>query len=189
MRLSDCLDGTDHSGFFKSWVSKAKQKLLESRTGLLISAFEINGTPSPVGACPEGSSIWMACHMLQIIDPNFARDQYIRACTSLRRSFIGFGYSREWPESCQSSDDIDSGPIFPILEASASASGLAIMAARAFNDTVYLKQLLTSLEFAGFPTLKGPVLHYQASNPVGDAVLLYSMVQGPLWAKAVKGLL
>ena len=44
-----------------------------------------------------------------------------------------------------------------------------------------LRGLLTSLNFAGFPVRRGGQLRYCASNAVGDAVLLYSMVLGPLW--------
>lgn len=77
--------------------------------------------------------------------------------------------------------DIDSGPVIPGFGASASASGLAILAAAAFDDAKYLSVLLTSLEFGGFPTKRAGRLRYQASNPVGDAVLLYAMTEGPLW--------
>ena len=80
--------------------------------------------------------------------------------------------------------DIDSGPIVPIFGASASASGLAFLGAAGFHDVEYLTQLMTSLNFAGFPVKRGDALHYQASNPVGDAVLLYALVQGPLWEKS-----
>jgi hypothetical protein len=77
--------------------------------------------------------------------------------------------------------DVDSGPVIPLLGASASASGLAIMAAAAFDDVEYLRALFTSLEFAGFPAKHQGRLRYQASNQVGDAVLLYAMTEGPLW--------
>lgn len=79
--------------------------------------------------------------------------------------------------------DVDSGPIVPIFEASASASGLAFLGAAGFHDVQYLTQLMTSLNFSGFPVKQGDTLQYQASNPVGDAVLLYALVQGPLWEK------
>ena len=47
----------------------------------------------------------------------------------------------------------------------------------------YFTKLLTSLNAGGFPVESGGQLRYQASNPVGDAVLLYALVQGPLWEK------
>ena len=75
------------------------------------------------------------------------------------------------------------GPVAPLFGASASASGLAILGACAFEDRPYYGRLLTSLSFGGFPAERGGRLQYMASNPVGDAVLLYAMVQGPLWAE------
>ena len=84
--------------------------------------------------------------------------------------------------------DVDSGPVIPLLGASASASGLAIMAAAAFDDVEYLSSLLTSLECAGFPAERDGMLRYQASNPVGDAVLLYAMTEGPLWSLVREGM-
>ena len=122
--------------------------------------------------------------MLQIVDDAFAQDQYQRAKAQLGRSLLGFGYSREWPQDYEGIMDIDSGPIVPVIEASASASGLAFLGAAGFRDSTYLTQLMTSLNAAGFPVRKNGTLRYQASNPVGDAVLLYALVQGPLWEKA-----
>jgi len=82
----------------------------------LISAFTVDGTPVVCGSGPEGSSIWMAAHMLWLIDKDFATDQYQRAKKELARSFLGFGYSRELPESGQNAMDIDSawvqGPLW-----------------------------------------------------------------------------
>ena len=181
IRMADVLDGTDHSAFLARWIQTAKARLSEHATGLLISAFDVDGCPSPCGFSPEGSTIWMVCHMLQIVDREFARDQYLRARRELARTVLGFGYSREWPTSCPGSPDVDSGPVVPVLGASASASGLAIMGAAAFDDVEYLTSLLTSLNFLGFPTETDGQRYYQASNPVGDAVLLYGMVLGPLW--------
>ena len=54
----------------------AKQKLVDPKSGLLISSFTTDGAPM---AGPEGSSIWMVAHSLQLLDEDFARDQYQRA--------------------------------------------------------------------------------------------------------------
>ena len=183
IRMADVLDGSDHSAFLAGWVDTAKDRLTDPETGLLISAYAVDGTPAPSGPGPEGSSIWMACHMLQIVDAKFAEDQYRRARVQLGRSVLGFGYSREWPKGAAGAIDVDSGPVIPGLGASASASGLAIMAAAAFDDAAYFRALMNSLEFAGFPAERNGELRYQASNPVGDAVLLYALTEGPLWDK------
>jgi hypothetical protein len=186
IRMMDSLDGTDHSGFLSQWVGNAKENLSNPATGMLISSYEVDGTPAPTGHCPEGSSIFMSAHMLELVDPAFARDQYQRAKDTLEGSFLGFGFAREWPEACVGRADIDSGPIVPFLEASASASGMAVLGASVFGDEAYLESLLRSLELMGFPVEDSETLLYEASNPVGDAVLLYGMVEGPLWKRVLE---
>jgi hypothetical protein len=184
--MGDILDGSDNAEFLKSWVATAKNKLMDQQTGILISAFSVKGVPSPAAAGPEGSSIWMAAHMLEVVDPEFAKDQYQRAREELGGTLLGFGYSREWPVGLEGVMDIDSGPVVPVLGASASASGLAVMAAAAFGDDKYLEKLMTSLQFAGFSTEKNSKLRFLASNQVGDAVLLYAMTEGPLWKEVIR---
>jgi hypothetical protein len=178
IRISDVLDQQDHSAFFQQWITTARDRLADPKTGLLISSFMFDGTP---GDGPEGSSIWMTAHCLQLIDPAFAEDQYRKAKKELTGHFLGFGFAREWPESWKGSMDVDSGPVIPLFEVSAGSSGLAFVAAGSFQDKDYFSSLLTSLNFGGFPILTGNQLRYAAGNSVGDAVLLYSMVQGPVW--------
>jgi len=178
MRVADYLDGTDHSEFLRNWVTIAKAKLTDPKSGLLISTYTVAGRPI---YGPEGSTIWMAAHCLQVVDEDFAADQYARAKRELGREFLGFGDAWEWPASWTGSPDVDSGPVVPILGISAGASGLAFLGASSFKDDAYLSSLLASIEFAGFPANENGRLKYCASNQVGDAVLLYAAVQGPVW--------
>lgn len=178
IRMSDVLDGSDHTDFLERWVATAKNHLIDSQTGLLVSSYTFDGTALDG---PEGSSIWMAAHNLKIVDPLFAADQYQRAKMQLAGNVFGFGYAREWPVTWVGHPDIDSGPVIPILKMSAGSSGLAFIGAGAFDDERYLTALLTSLEFGAFPIRKQGQLYYAASNSVGDAVMLYALVQGPLW--------
>lgn len=182
VKMSDAVNHTDHGEFFRRWLATAKTKLVDKHTGILISSFNLTGA---VIDGPEGSSIWFVSHCLALLDEDFARDQYTRARKELYRSILGFGYAVEWPASYLGPPDIDSGPIIPVLHASAGSSGQAFMAANEFGDSGHLCELLTSLNLAGFPTERGGRLRYCASNQVGDAVLLYSLVLGPLW-KEVK---
>jgi len=78
---------------------------------------------------------------------------------------------------------VDSGPIFPVFNISAGASGMAFIGASAFKDEPFLSSLATTLEFAAFPSRKAGGLKYCASNQVGDAALLYAASLGPLWDK------
>ena len=180
MRFSDVLDGTDHRAFFREWLATAKEKLVDPTTGILVSSFTLEGQPNDG---PEGSSIWFASHCLRLVDEGFARDQYARARKELARGALGFAWAREWPKTWVGPTDVDSGPVVPIVEASAGSSGTAFVAASSFEDRAFWDGLLTSLDFAGFPIGDGERLRYAASNQVGDAVLLYSMVLGPLWQK------
>ena len=179
IKLGDILDGPRHKDFIDRWLEITKRELLDPETGLLYASYDVAGAPLQG---PEGSSIWMAAHCLQLVDEEFACDQYQRAKKELGGSFWGFGYAREWPHSYLGPPDVDSGPV--ILGISPASSGLGFMGAAAFNDTDYCRQLLTSLRFGGFPVETNGRLQFCASNQVGDAVVLYGAVVGPLWEKA-----
>lgn len=179
-KVADRLDGTDHAVLCRKWVDTAKSHLLHQATGLLVSSYQTDGTPLDG---PEGSTIWMVAHCLQVVDPVFARDQYERARKELGRTTMGFGYGVEWPASWQGPRDIDSGAIIPVLEVSAGSSGMAFMAASSFQDWTFLQALATTLDMAAFPSLKQGRLKYCASNQVGDAAILYAAVLGPLWER------
>lgn len=182
-KVADRLDGTDHSALCKNWISMAKAKLVHKQSGLLISSYATDGTPI---YGPEGSTIWMVAHCLQVVDEPFARDQYQRARKELGRVVLGFGYGTEWPASWQGPCDIDSGMVVPVFQVSAGSSGMAFMAASAFHDWEFLQALNATLDMAAFPSRKNGQLKYCASNQVGDAALLYACVLGPLWERTSK---
>lgn len=184
IKLSDCLNQTDHAEFISKWLSTAKQNLIDTKTGLLRSAFTLDGSPVNSAKGPEGSSIWMACHMLQFIDEPFAEEQYKTACKELMGNVFGFGYSREWPVGSRGNTDIDSGPVVPVFNASPSASGLALIAASAFKDRENFNRLTRSLNTFAFPTETDDRLYYQLSNELGDVVILYGLTAGPILEKA-----
>ena len=180
IRLADAAQGEDHSALLARWVANARERLVDPLTGMLVSEFTWDGQHNDG---PEGSSIFLVAHLLQVVDEGFARDQYSRARHLLGVDVAGFAYAREWPASWPNVDDVDSGPTIPIAGANAGASGLAVVAAAAFGDDAFLRGLLASLDFAAFPITDDRGLRYGASNQVGDAVLLYALVQGPLWER------
>ncbi len=182
-KVSDRLDGTDHSGLCRKWIAVAREKLVDEETGLLVSSFQTDGTPLDG---PEGSTIWMVVHCLSVVDDAFARDQYRRARKELGRIVLGFGYGAEWPASWEGPRDIDSGMVVPGFEVSAGSSGMAFMAASTFHDWEFLKALNSTLDMAAFPSRNSGRLKYCASNQVGDAALLYASVLGPLWERTAK---
>ena len=185
IRIADHLDGTDHSEFISQWIEMAKKELVEPQTGLLISAYTTWGY---VLHGPEGSTIWMVAHCLKLLDEELALDQYRRAKKELALHVCGFTVGREWPESWQEGyADIDSGPIVPVVGASAGSSGMAFIAGHSFGDSELLQGLIASLNFAAFPVETKETIRYCAGNQVGDAAMLYSMVLGPVWKKVKEG--
>jgi hypothetical protein len=180
IRMADRLDGTDHSALCREWLDMAKHKLIHPESGLLISSFTTDCQPLDG---PEGSTLWMVAHCLQLVDPDFARDQYERARKELGRTTLGFSYAREWPASWKGPADIDSGPIIPVFQISAGSSGMAFIGASAFHDDSFLSSLAATLDFAAFPSRRNGALKYCASNQVGDAALLYAATLGPIWQK------
>lgn len=178
LKASDVLDFTDHSALFEAWLRRAKTGLIDPRTGLLNSSYHLSGAPRDG---PEGSSIWLAVSMLALVDRDFAAAQYQLAKRALLHSIGGFGLAREWPHEALAEHDIDSGLQVPIVEASPSSSGLALVAAATFDDEAALGSLLASVEFAAFPVREHGELHYAAGNQLGDAVVLYALTLGPAW--------
>ena len=185
IKIVDALDGTDHSAFLTEWVAVARRRLVHDETGLLVSMYDLDGQ---VGDGPEGSTIWQVAHALQIVDPDFARDQYERARSELGLFVLGFGFGREWPSSWEGTQDIDSGMTMTPLHISPSSSGLALVAASAFGDEQLLSALLRSLDYAAFPVRDETGLRYAASSQLGDAVLLYALTLGPAWAEVERRL-
>lgn len=181
---SDYLDGTDHRDLFHRWIDFARTHLTDPQTGLLISAYTIDGAPL---YGPEGSSIWFVCHCLDIVDPAFAAGQYALAKRVLKASVGGFDYAREWPRHWRGSNVIDSGFVFPGLDISAGSTGMSLLAASTFHDTAFLAGLAATMDFGGFPIDNRHGLQYAAGNQVSDAVFLYSSVMGPVWDKVREG--
>ncbi|MGQ9649267.1 MAG: linalool dehydratase/isomerase domain-containing protein [Phycisphaerae bacterium] len=177
-RMHEVLDGEDYGQLRRDWIAKAKEKLVHQQTGLLCSSYTYEGQAVDG---PEGSTIWMAAHWLQIVDEDFAEDQYRRAKHEIAHQCLGFGWAGEWPKSWAGPMDIDSGPVIPFVDVSAGSSGQAFVAAASFDDVEYYRSLTTTLMFAGYPLSRDGRMQFCASNQVGDAVLLYSGVAGPLW--------
>jgi len=181
LRVSDGVDGRSHEPLIARWLASARLRLIEPRSGLLRSSFRHDGSPLDG---PEGSTLWLAAHMLQLVDEDFAKDQYQRARHELGHVAFGFGWASEWPASLRNVDDVDSGPTVPLVDANAGSSGLALVGAAAFDDEPFLEGLVTSLQFAAFPVKDETGLRFSAGNHLADAVLLYALTEGPLWQQA-----
>lgn len=178
LRVYDVNRGSDHGALLRRWVATARAKLIDPRTGMLVSSYTYAGRRLDG---PEGSTLWMAAHNLLIVDPEFAREQYALAKRYFARSFAGFGWAREWPDGPHGAD-IDSGPVFPGFDIGAASSGLAIAAAGTFGDSEYLEQLARSVDFAAIRVEDGQrQLHLAAASQVAEAVIAYGYGRGRFW--------
>lgn len=148
---------------------------VETVSGMMHSEYTLSGSPLDG---PEGSSIFLIATMLERVAPGLGAAQYALARKALLRSFLGFGYAREWAPGVQGVLDVDSGPVVPLFEASPSASGLSIVAAAAFEDSSTLDDLVIALWAAGFPTWSDGALSFATSNLVGDTVFLFGLLRG-----------
>lgn len=119
--------------------------------------------------------------MLRLVDPALAREQYALARAALGRDLLGFAWATEWPSGVEGAVDIDSGPIVPLMRASPSSSGLALLAARSFGDDRFSDALAASLGLAAIPDDAPDGRRFLASNALGDAVVLAGLTCGPLW--------
>ena len=180
IRVSDYLGGTDHGELISRWLAYAKANLVDPRTGMIISAYRLNGQ---MIYPPEGSSIWYVSHHLALLDEPFGREQYELAKKHLAGGFLGFGYAREWPAGLEDRMDVDSGLVLPGSGASVASSGLAFVAAGTYGDVEFLRALTTSVSALGFGVETDGGLRHAAGNQVGDAVMLYGLTTGPVWRK------
>ncbi len=177
LRAEEVLDGVDHGLLFARFESSARKHLLDPHgSGLLVSSFDMDAVP---GDGPEGSTLWFAVSALSVVAPELAAEQYTLARDHLGRSVLA--YSREWPSDRPTAEDVDSGPILPFLEASTSASGFAIAAARVHHDDRYSAQLTDALGAAEALLQLSPALTEWAGNPVADAVIVWGQGVGPLF--------
>jgi hypothetical protein len=184
LRMHEVLDGADHSALTGRWAEAVRTELVHPQTGLLVSEFDMQGNPMDG---PEGSSIWLVAVGMQLIDPDFAQQQYDLAREQLGGRILGMGYAREWPRGHEGAVDIDSGPLVPVIDASASSSGFALLASRAFGSRAWNRQLRRALGAAFVAMRLDPALAAAADNPVGQGVVLWGMSFGPVWQRLQEG--
>ncbi|MCA9566697.1 MAG: hypothetical protein KC656_02600 [Myxococcales bacterium] len=177
VRMADVLDGTDHQALVDGFLARVPG-LLHPASGLLNS--EVTSAGAALDG-PEGSSLWLVVTNLAVLDPTLANAQYDGAVRDLYHEALGLGWASEWGPTWRGPVDVDSGPIVPILDASPSSSGFALLATRAFRDDRRHAALARSLRAADLLLVLDPRLAELAGNPMGDVILLYALGHGPLW--------
>ncbi|MDG1481694.1 MAG: hypothetical protein P8R54_19015 [Myxococcota bacterium] len=180
LRMHEVTNDADHSALTERFVASVKSSLTHSGTGMMLSEFDMTGRPLDG---PEGSSIWFTSVGMLLLDPEFAHRQYALAEASLGDSLLGMGYAREWPSGYEGPVDIDSGPLVPFINASASSSGFALLASQAFSDQTWNQQLHRALGAAFLIMKLDRSLKAAADNPVGQGVVLWGEAFGPVWER------
>lgn len=166
LRLHDRLLGPRFEPVVADWLTAARARL-DPETGLLPHLV----TPVVEGA--RGSSQSIIQRFLPEIDPGWADTQY----REFRRQFVatplGLPGVREYPHGKDGAGDVDSGPL--ILGVSASATVVAVGAARVHGDQTFAAALTGLGEGLGVPvTLGGSKRYAFGVLPIGDAFLAWS---------------
>lgn len=164
LAMSDRVAHTiEHRARIARWSTVVRERYRDRAHGTLCQ------TADPrTGLCtsaPRASGTAIAAYFLTLADESLARllhDDLSRA----RRTFMGFGAVREYPEGVAASGDIDSGPV--LFGVSVAATGFAMGPAHAFNSRDDLQGYLRTADLFGAARSSGG---WVAGATLGDAIL------------------
>ncbi len=168
LRLYDQIFDRDNQALYRKWVTYARQRLLDPRTGLMV--FSVTSTGKGVGPS-RGSGVGWNSFYLPFVDKGFADEQYLKAKEHLVDS-LPFGAKglREYRHGIDGSGDIDSGPL--VLGLSTSGTGFFVAGARLARDVPMLTGLLLTAESVGSSWQWNGKRQYLLAPLVGDAIML-----------------
>lgn len=161
------------------WLERAKSEWLDKETGLLVSYLvEYEGYVEH-GPMIQGSYSALNCYYLSLIDPEFAKEQYICLKKYFKQDYPVNGIKEYYKKSCLFGFNIDAGPI--ILNLSPSGTAFAIGAATSLDDMKFRNQLLRTAEIAGSTVTWFGKSHYLLGNIalVGEAITLAMRTSAP----------
>jgi hypothetical protein len=175
LRRADEVTGQDHGQLIDRWLRRVND-LVDPRTGLLP-----HQTDPKTGAVIEGSrgsSQTIIQRMWPTVDPATRSEVYRRFRTYFVATRAGFVGVREYPDGVDGAGDVDSGPL--VLGFSASASAVAIGAARANGDESLAVAILHEADVFGAPlTIGGERRYAFGAVPIGDAFLTWARATPP----------
>jgi len=173
--LYDRATGADHSRLIGKWVSKAREKYVDDKTGLLYQVVDPDDG-SPVDR-PRGSGTCLGLYFLSFADMQLSADLYRAVKKELARTIMGFGAVREYPVSLgRGPGDIDSGPI--ILGLGLSPTGFSLGASRIHRDKAYFSRLFATTYLFGAPVDRKGRRNYVTGGPIGDAIMFAMLTAG-----------
>ena len=176
IKVSDVVEGEDHTDLFQRWERVACAKLIEPKTGLLYSAVTLDGRMLQP---PEGSSLWVAVYGLKPVLPDLARQEYDLQRQKLAGRVGAWSFGREGPVGIEGEFDIDSG--FTPFGMGPASTGFAMLDAKEYGDREFLGGLMRFVELIGVPKVEDGRKRYLASNFVGDVVFFLGKTTGPAW--------
>ncbi|MFJ6949229.1 hypothetical protein ACISU4_32120 [Streptomyces wuyuanensis] len=147
LRLHDTLLPPRYAGTADRWLREVRTRL-DPRTGLMPHRVDVaTGAPAEVA---RGTSQSVIHRFLADIDPDFAREQYLRFRDRYVATPLGLGPAvREYPAGTDGPADVDSGPL--PLGVSLSASVVTAGAAQVHGDTALAEGLTNHGELLGVP--------------------------------------
>jgi hypothetical protein len=156
------------------WLRGFLERYVDPHSGLLYQSVDAR-SGTPLGP-PRASGTAIAVYFLSFVDDRAARELFA-AISRQRTSFLGFGGIREYPSGVSGSSDIDSGPLF--LGVSASASAFTLAGARLYGESSLLIELLRTASFVGLPMEDGGRLSFASGGPLGNAIVLAALTARP----------
>lgn len=158
----------------QDWLAKVKQKV-ESGTGLLPHTAEIlYGDPSS-GARATSQTIIL--RFLIDIDPDWAKQQYMKFRKQFFVTRLGIPGIREYPPTIDLPGDIDSGPLIAGVSASATVVGMGV--AGLYGDHDFAQSVSQVGEAIGFPFGRKERAYLGGYLPVADAFLVHASTARP----------
>jgi hypothetical protein len=168
--LYDSATGGDHRALLQRFAALLKARYVEPRSGLMYQTVDARSGQPRGPARASGSSI--AAYFLSFVDHELARSIFA-AVAEQRASFAGFGGVREYPEHVAGGADIDSGPLF--FGVSASASAFALAGAKLYGHPQLFAELVRTATLVGVPRTSGDARRFATGGPLGNAIVLAAL--------------
>ncbi len=168
--LYDRATGADHRALLTRFTAVLRQRYVEPRSGLLYQSVDAASGRPRGPARASGSAL--AAYFLSFVDHDLAR-QLFGAVARQGATFLGFGGVREYPSFVSGSSDIDSGPLF--FGVSASASAFALAGARMYGHSEIFRELVRTATLVGVPRRSGDAWRFATGAPLGNAIVLAAL--------------
>jgi len=168
--LHDLATRPRHHALLVRWSRALLERYVDARSGLLFQSVDAGSGKSLGPARASGTAI--AVYFLSFIDDPAAR-RLFGAVSNQRASSWGFGGIHEYPSGTSGSGDIDSGPLF--FGVSASASAFALAGARLYGDDALMIELLRTASLAGLPVETDGRLRFVTGGGLGNSIVLAAL--------------